>query len=60
MERLDTNVRTLDGALQETPEVLQAIRVYIILHVGFRRICDLVIAVIALFLVWWMLRVYVL
>ena len=42
MERLNTNVRALDGALQETPEVLQAIRVNIAVHVRLRVVDDLV------------------
>src|ERR1051326_408486 len=35
MERLDTNVRALDGAFQETPEVLQAVRVDRAIDIGF-------------------------
>src|SRR5262249_38880221 len=42
MERFDGNVGALDGALQETPEVLKAVSVDRAVHVGFGMVNDLV------------------
>src|SRR5579863_3404502 len=42
MERLDTNIRALDGTLQETPEVLQPVRVNHAVNVGLGVIHNLV------------------
>jgi len=38
MERLNTNVRALDGALQETPKVLQAVSVNIAVNIRLRMV----------------------
>jgi len=40
MERFDRNISTLDGALQEAPEVLAAIGVDFTVHVGFGVVND--------------------
>lgn len=42
MERLDTHIGALDPALQEAPEVLNAVGMDIPAHVGFGVIDDLV------------------
>ena len=42
MERLDTNVRASDHALEETPIVLQAVRVDVPFDVRFGVVNDLV------------------
>jgi len=42
MKRLDTNIGALDGALQETPEFLQAVSVDGAINIGFRMVNDLV------------------
>lgn len=35
MKRLDTHIRSLDGSLQERPEIFHAIRVNVAINVGF-------------------------
>src|SRR5262245_32066515 len=42
MERFDGNVGALDGALQETPKILQAVGMNLFVHVGFRVVNDAV------------------
>src|SRR5688572_28401083 len=42
MERLNTNVRALDGSLQQAPKILKAIRVYRSINVCFGMVNNLV------------------
>src|ERR1019366_68092 len=42
MKRFDTNIRALDGSLQETPEIFHAVRVNDAINVGFGVVHNLV------------------
>lgn len=44
-ERLDADVRSGEGALQETPEMLDPVRVDVAIHVPFGMVNDLVLEV---------------